>query len=131
MAASTRSEAEAQALFEGGVQLEIPFTTKIDSGVVPRVKEMKQSMPGGQMKTRGYRSTFKFFPGGQLDASKAAGFSRGGSRAHPHKYVSLDMYPTFAEADGRKYRDAVAYAESNFRAPKPVPDDQRQRQARA
>jgi hypothetical protein len=40
------------------------------------------------------------------------------------------VYSTFAEADGRKYRDAVAYGESNFRSPKPVPDDQRQRQAR-
>ena len=125
MAASGRSEAEAKALFDGGVKLEIPFTTKIDSDFEPLVKELKQAVPGGNMKTRGYRATFRFFPGGRLHASKAAGFLRGRK-----KYIKLPVYSTFAEADGRKYRDAVAYAESNFRAPKPVPDDQRQRQAR-
>ena len=126
MPASGRSEAEAKALFDGGVKLEIPFTTKIDSDFEPLVKELKQAVPGGNMKTRGYRATFRFFPGGRLHASKAAGFLRG-----RNKYIKLPVYSTFAEADGRKYRDAVAYGESNFRAPKPVPDDQRQRQARA
>ena len=130
MAASGRSEAEAKALFDGGVKLEIPFTTKIDSVFEPVVKELKQAVSGGNMKTRGYRATFIFFPGGRLDASKKAGFSRGSSGAGAKKYVKLSVYSTFVEADGRKYRDAVAYAESNFRAPKPkpVPDDQRKEQ---
>ena len=70
MAASGRSEAEAKALFDGGVKLEIPFTTKIDSVFEPVVKELKQAVSGGNMKTRGYRATFRFFPGGRLKASK-------------------------------------------------------------
>ena len=116
MAASERSEAEAQALFDGGVKLAVPFTTKIDSDFVPRVKEVKRSMPGGKMKTRGYRATFKFFPGGQLDASKEAGFSRGGGRKHPTKYINLPEYPTFGETDGRKYRDVCRKTVSRAQA---------------
>jgi hypothetical protein len=101
MAASERLEAQAKEMFDGGVNLDVPFTTKIDGDFVPSVNELKKPMLGGNMKTVGYRATFRFFPG----RVQGSWFSRGGKRKHPHKYDKLPTYPTLVEADGRKYRD--------------------------
>ena len=55
-------EAQAKEMFDGGVDLDVPFTTKINGDFVPSVNELKKPMPGGNMKTVGYRRDIQILP---------------------------------------------------------------------
>jgi hypothetical protein len=128
--ASERTEDEARVvLFVGGVNGDVPLTAKICSQYGPVVDCVRERSPDGSYKIAGYRLKFKFYPRGRMHAGKAAGFSRGDGK---HNLMSLKHYQTATEAEARKYRDVIAFIESNCRIPKTkTPNEQQQQQQRA